>query len=199
MNQDVLEFSNAIAAGAVGSVDVAVRATERIQSWICRSYRFHGPLMQRALNLALGGFRSSALTPENLEQTLPLLWSELATGGLPFRIFVPGKPRALKPGIQEQIYLIGREALVNALRHSKASSIEAEIEYLPRRLRVMVRDNGCGMDSEVIRSGEDGRWGLMGMRERAGSIGARLRIWSKPGCGTEVEICVSGEIAETCA
>jgi signal transduction histidine kinase len=111
-----------------------------------------------------------------------------------------GRPKALKPAIQEQIYLIGREALVNAFRHSAATSIEAEVEYLPNRLRVVVRDNGSGIDPQVLRSGRDSHWGLLGMRERARSIGAQLRILSRRGAGTEVEISVPGDIAaDACA
>jgi len=137
---------------------------------------------------------ASSAGSQTLEEALCLLREELRPGGSRFRIFVTGKSRALNPNVQEQIYLIGREALLNALRHSEATSIEAEIEYLPNRLRVVVRDNGCGIGPEVVRSDRNGHWGLVGMHERAGSIGGRLRIWSGPGCGTEVEICVPGDV-----
>jgi signal transduction histidine kinase len=104
----------------------------------------------------------------------------------------------LPPSIQEQLYLIGREALLNAVRHSEATSIEAEIEYRPRCLSVVVRDNGCGIDPNMLRLGKDEHRGLMGMRRRAESLGAQLRIWSRPGAGTEVEISVPCRI-EACA
>jgi signal transduction histidine kinase len=94
----------------------------------------------------------------------------------------------LVPAVQEQIYWIAREALLNALRHSAASRVEAEIEYLPRKLRVVVRDDGTGIDPEVLRAGRNSHWGLAGMQERAASIGAKVRVWSKQGQGTEVEI-----------
>lgn len=160
-------------------------------------------LIQRVLDegrLALQGLRSSDAAPETLEQALSNLRDELMPGGSLIRIFVTGKSRALKPDVQEQICLIAREALLNALRHSRATGIEVEIEYLPGRLRVVVRDNGYGIHPEVVRSGRNGHWGLLGMRERAVSIGGRIRIWSKRGCGTEVEICVrGGDNLETCA
>jgi signal transduction histidine kinase len=108
------------------------------------------------------------------------------------RVFVTGKSKALRPSIQEELYLIGREALVNALRHSEATRIEVEVEYQPRQLRMVLRDNGCGIDSQLVQLGRNGHRGLLVMRERAASIGARLRIWSKLGCGTEVEICFPG-------
>jgi signal transduction histidine kinase len=100
-----------------------------------------------------------------------------------------GRPRPLSPQAQEQVYLIAREALLNALRHSQATKIELEVEYLRKSLRVVVRDNGSGFPIQW-RAPEDSHWGLVGMRERAASIGARLRLWSKPGVGTEVEVSV---------
>lgn len=144
---------------------------------------------------ALQGLRSSHVATGGLEQALFKLRDECTPGGAGFRIFVMGRPRELKPAIQEQIYLIAREALANAFQHSEATNIEADVEYLPSKLRVIVRDNGCGIDPQVQRSGRESHWGLLGMRERARGIGAQLRIWSRPGMGTEVEVSVGGDIA----
>jgi anti-sigma regulatory factor (Ser/Thr protein kinase) len=69
----------------------------------------------------------------------------IALVGLRLRIFVQGKPRTLNPAIHEQLFLIGREAVINALRHSEATKIEVEVQYLRDLLRVLVRDNGCGI------------------------------------------------------
>jgi signal transduction histidine kinase len=161
-------------------------------------------LMQRVIDEGrdvLQGLRSSRLASMSLEEALSCVRDEFTpSGGARFRIFVKGQPKALKPVVREQIYLIGREALVNALRHSKATSIEAEVEYLPRRLRVVVRDNGCGIDPQLVRPNRQAPWGLIGMRERAGSISAKLRIWSRPGTGTEVEVSIpSHVVADACA
>ena len=128
-------------------------------------------------------------TPEGLEQALCCLSQEFAPGGgVRFRVIVTGQPKLLKRAIQEQIYLIGREALINALRHSEGNSIEAEVEYFPRQLRVLVRDNGCGIDPKLVTYSPHAHCGLVGMRERAAGIGAQFRIWSRLGAGTEVEI-----------
>jgi hypothetical protein len=156
----------------------AAPAAERIQSWFW-------PAHQEQAQEQGNGY----LALETLEQALCSLRDEV-TSGCPCRIFVTGKPKALTPAIREQIYLIGREALINAMRHSKATSIEAEIEYLPRQLRMVVRDNGCGIDPQSVRSRPDADGGLPGMRERAESMGAQLRIRSRPGAGTEVEVSV---------
>jgi signal transduction histidine kinase len=149
---------------------------------------------------ALKGLRSPTAAWPNLEQALSEFGTELTPGDTRFRIFVIGQPKPLKPTIQEQVCLIVREALVNALRHSGATRIEAKVQYSAHKLRVVVPDNGSGIDTRVLRSGQDSHWGLLGMRERARAIGAQLRIWSRRGAGTEVEISVAGDIGlDVCA
>lgn len=138
----------------------------------------------------------AAIASMSIEEALFGLWREIrSAAGAPFCVLVEGRPKIMHPAIQQQICLIGREALVNALRHSEATRIEAEVQYLLRRLRVAVRDNGCGFDQKVVRAGRDRHRGLLGMHERAESMGAQLRIWSRPGAGTEVEISVPADIA----
>lgn len=106
-----------------------------------------------------------------------------------------GQPQPLHPIIREEVYRIGREALVNALRHSQAKSIEVELEYTAGHLRLAVRDDGCGIDPEFLRSGRDGHWGLTGMRDRAERIGARLHIGNRVEAGTEVELSLPSQVA----
>ncbi len=148
----------------------------------------------------LQGLRAPGLAPASIEQELSGFLEEFSPCGVHCEISVSGRPRELRPAVQEQINLIGREALVNALLHSTATRIEAEVEYSPRRVRVLVRDNGCGIDPCAAQAKRESHWGLLGMRERAESIGARLTIWSRPGAGTEVEISVPSQaLAEACA
>ena len=164
-------------------------------------------LLTRALRLVhqaieegrvvLQGLHSAPTTSMSLEDALSKLGDECRPeSAAPIRILVSGHPRAMKPAVQEQIYLVAREALVNAVRHSEATSIEAEVEYLPGRLRVAVCDNGRGIDPEVVRSGRrGGHWGLASMRERAENMGARLKVRSRASAGTEVELSVPSQIA----
>ena len=113
-----------------------------------------------------------------------------------FRVVVEGEQRPLKPLLQDEIYRIARELLRNAFRHAQAGQIEAEIRYEPRQLCVHVRDDGKGIDPQILKAGgRDGHWGLAGMRERAKRIGARLDFWSETGAGTEVRLTVPSSIA----
>jgi signal transduction histidine kinase len=104
--------------------------------------------------------------------------------------------RDLHPVVFEEIYYIGREAILNALTHSEGSHVEAEITYDPRQLRLRIRDNGRGFDADIIeQGGRPDHWGLRGMRERANRIGARLELWSRSNAGTEVELLIPGATA----
>jgi len=156
-------------------------------------------LMDRVLEQGrrvVQGLRSPDQQGSSLGQAFAGVPTEL---GLPssvgFRVVVEGRQRELTPWLRDDVYRIGREAIVNAYRHSRAKDIETAIEYRPAELRIAVRDNGCGIDPQQLRWGRHGHWGLQGMRERAERIGARLRVLSRVAIGTDVELCVPGRIA----
>jgi signal transduction histidine kinase len=86
--------------------------------------------------------------------------------GIDFRV-VAGRQQPLRPPVHQEIYRIGREALVNAFRHSGAKRVAFELEYTDTELRMRVRDNGCGIDPYLVQKGREGHWGLAGMHERA--------------------------------
>jgi len=145
---------------------------------------------------AVRGLRASPAGPADLEQALSGIRQEVATTiEAGFRVIVEGKPRSLHPVIRDEVYRIGREALINAFRHSSAQNIELELEYAAAQLRLLVRDDGRGIDPDVLRAGREGHWGLPGMRERAERIGARFHVWSSSTAGTEVELSVPSQIA----
>ena len=142
------------------------------------------------------GLRSSSGVFADLPEAFSRIRDEVALNDdVGFRVIVLGRARPLHPVLRDEVYRIGREALINAVRHSRAKNIEVELEYTDRQFRVLIRDNGCGMDSAVLRSGKHGRWGLPGMRERSERIGGRLHIWSSASAGTEVELSVPGLVA----
>lgn len=163
------------------------------------------PLVNRVMELmtqviqegrdAVRGLRSTSGNTDDLERAFSQVREQLGNGEVrDYRVIVEGKPVQLHPIIRDEAYRIGREALVNAFHHSRADKIEVELEY-SKNLRIVVRDDGAGIDQQVLQSGKDGHWGLAGMRERAEGIGARLRVWSRENAGTEVELVIPGHIA----
>ena len=164
------------------------------------------PLLRRVLQLmghvteegrnALRGLRTSDNSNRTLELEFSRLREELAIDeGIDYRVVVHGEVRLLCPVVRDEVYRIGREALTNAVLHSKADRIEMEVEYANKSFRLLVRDDGCGMDSQVLQSGREGHWGLTGMRERSERIAASLKLKSRIGAGTEVELTIPGAIA----
>ena len=164
------------------------------------------PAFTRALDLigrvieegrnAVRGLRSSSSDPLELEHAFSGIQSELEIGqATAYRVMVEGKPRPLNPAVRDDVYRIGREGLVNAFRHSGATAVEIEIEYMPAELRLFVRDDGRGMDPQVVHGGISGHWGIAGMKERAERIGGSLAIRSRLAAGTEIELRVPGRAA----
>jgi len=150
---------------------------------------------------AIQELRSGSSEESNLEQMLLATARELASSqngesAPPLRVIVEGRRRTERAMIREEIYRIARELLRNAYRHAHAQSIEAELRYENDAFLLIVRDDGKGIDSRVLKDrGRAGHWGLPGMYERAEGIGARLEIWSEEGAGTEVRLTVPETIA----
>lgn len=144
-------------------------------------------------NLAEGrervnALRDGAFAGRDLASALADVHAEYAGHGTnPLRLTVEGTAPPLQSDAAEEVFLIGREAIRNALRHADASAIEVELSYGARCFLLHVRDDGIGI------AGEDaghGHWGLQGMRERAQRLGAGLQLWTRPGLGTEVALAV---------
>jgi signal transduction histidine kinase len=151
---------------------------------------------------AIQGLRADPALASNLEHLLADAGKELARSssaeGEPpaFQVTVEGARQSLSPVLQDEVYRIAREVLRNAFHHARASRIEAEIAYDRQFFRLRIRDNGKGIDRNVLEQGaRQGHWGLPGVRERAKRIGARLKLWSEPGAGTEAELTVPARIA----
>jgi signal transduction histidine kinase/ligand-binding sensor domain-containing protein len=141
---------------------------------------------------AVHDLRSSSLVESGLDQALKALGEEFESAPHPaFRVVVEGKPRELAPLLRDDIYRVAREAFRNAARHANARNIEAEIEYGESDFSLRIRDDGEGIDRDVLARGKRaGHWGLQGMRERAEHIGGRLNVWSERKAGTEIELVI---------
>jgi signal transduction histidine kinase/ligand-binding sensor domain-containing protein len=143
---------------------------------------------------AVQGLRSSTVETNDLAMAISALREELQADGTIadstlFRMAVEGTPRNLHPILRDEVYRIAGETLRNAFRHAQARQIEVEIHYDAREFRLRVRDDGKGIDPEIL--GEHprpGHFGLHGMRERAKIVGGQLDVWSELDSGTEVEL-----------
>ena len=144
---------------------------------------------------AIRGLRPLSVNQHDLEDVFSRLPEELAASQqADLRIIVEGQSRTLHPVIRDEVYRIGRQAIANAFRLS-ADSVEVELEYAENELRIAIRDNGRGIDQQLLKAGSEDQFGLSGMHDRAHSIGAKLKVWSRASGGTEVGLAVPGRIA----
>jgi signal transduction histidine kinase/ligand-binding sensor domain-containing protein len=164
------------------------------------------PLVQRVSQLlrqltdesrhTVRGLRLRYSEEENLERALTQISKDLATPNkVKYQVVVEGTPRSLLPLVRDEIYRIGGEALANAFRHAHASTVETVLEYGRTHFRLLVRDDGKGIDPEVLKGGREGHFGLSGLRERAAKIGAQVKIRTAAGAGTEIDLIVPATAA----
>jgi len=152
---------------------------------------------------AVQGLRASTVERNDLAMAIKTLGGELAevdsSSQRPeLNVQVEGIPRNLHPILRDEVFRITGEAMRNAFRHADAKQIEVEIRYDERQLRVRVRDDGKGIDPKLLcHDGQEGHFGLRGMRERAKLIGGKLTVWSELDSGTEVELSLPANHAYT--
>jgi two-component system, NarL family, sensor kinase len=122
--------------------------------------------------------------PEAL-RTLADRWE--AETGVNTRFKAINGSHPLPPRAEVALYRICQEALTNVARHAHARRVTVRLVITPDRVRLVVQDDGHGFDPSRV---GDERHGLVGMRERAGTIGGSLEVESIPDGGTRVEVMV---------
>lgn len=101
---------------------------------------------------------------------------------------VIGTAYPLRPEVENHLLRIAQEALTNAFKYAKASTINIELIYQPEQFCLRVEDNGQGFNiqSPCFLNG----FGFLGMKERTDRIGGELTVTSAVGQGTEILVCV---------
>ena len=92
------------------------------------------------------------------------------------------------------LYRVVQEALTNVVRHSGASMVNIAVHAEGSEVVVVVEDDGEGFDGTEI--GDGAGLGLLGMRERAASVGGSVRVESAPGGGTRVRLSIPQQLSE---
>jgi signal transduction histidine kinase len=112
-------------------------------------------------------------------------------------VTIEGDRRPLSSIVSDDVYCIGREAIANVFRHAGATRLSLFLNYTSGSFQLKVVDDGRGMEADVLERSLEGHWGIYGMRQRAERGGGRVRIWTRPKAGTEVELTVPAQIAYT--
>jgi signal transduction histidine kinase len=96
----------------------------------------------------------------------------------------------LRPEEEHELLRIAQEAIANAVKHGRPTTIVVSLVEADGRLVLRIRDDGTGFDSEGVLSTPRGHFGLLGMRERARRMGGEVSVASATGQGTTVEAWV---------
>jgi len=119
----------------------------------------------------------------------------LADRAVEFDLQTDGIARPLPSKVENNLLRIGQEAITNSVKYSHAKRIRVDLAYLQRAVVLSVCDDGEGFEeSESATYGV--HFGILGMRERAKQMGAKLSVISRKGAGTAVTIEVPAEALE---
>lgn len=99
---------------------------------------------------------------------------------------VEGTPRRLNPEAEVVAFRISQEALNNVEAHARASQVQVCVHFDTREVSVEIADDGQGFDVASVAQEAHTQLGLIGMRERAESVGGKLDVCSRIGEGTRV-------------
>ncbi|MFI6373731.1 sensor histidine kinase [Streptomyces sp. NPDC050546] len=125
---------------------------------------------------------SPGLEPSPGLARLPELVAACESAGLEVTVATEGEPKPLSPGVDLTAFRIVQEALTNVTKHATADAAHVRLEYTHSRLLITVLNEGPSKPEPAQGRG----FGVMGMRERAHSIGGELCAGPRPQGGFEV-------------
>ncbi len=103
-----------------------------------------------------------------------------------FELNVEGELSQFDEMLNMTVFRIVQEAITNAVRHAQASTIQISIQNTGTQLELKIEDDGKGMVVQDFHSDVD--FGLLGMRERAHSLGGCFKLESEPDKGVKIHI-----------
>lgn len=137
----------------------------------------------------ISALRPAALDDLGLVSALRAYAEErLVAEGVAVQFEVEGGERPLSPAVETAVFRILQEAVNNIAKHAGAQKASIHLDFRPDSLMATVEDDGRGFEAGKVLLQD--KVGLQGMRERAAIIGARLKLESRPGQGTRVDIYV---------
>jgi signal transduction histidine kinase len=142
------------------------------------------------LRRVIGGLRPIYLEDLGLVAALGMLVREAGAAPPEISLTLDGEERRLPPEVELALYRIAQEGLNNALHHAQAHHIQLALAFAPAQVTLSVRDDGQGFRTtgDPNAFARQGHFGLLGMRERADLVEAKLEIESSLGVGTSLTV-----------
>jgi two-component system, NarL family, sensor kinase len=121
------------------------------------------------------------------EAIMSILDEQARAAAVETRFEVTGEYLPLPVRVEAGLFRIAQEAVTNVVRHAQASIIKIDLLSTPDQAQLTVEDDGQGFDPAVL---VEGRFGLMGLNERARLLGGTLQVYSAPGEGTKLQVII---------
>ncbi|MBM2615638.1 sensor histidine kinase [Actinoplanes sp. LDG1-06] len=171
------------------AVHVAERRGEPVPETLL-AIRDAGRAASRDLRATLEALRDDARTPPPGLDQIPGLVEQVRRAGLATTLTVEGERSDVPAAVDRTAYRIVQESLTNVARHASAGSATVRIGYRPGAVDIRVDDDGTATPGAAPEPGI----GLLGMRERVGALGGRLRAGPRTGGGftVDAELPLSG-------
>ncbi|HEX2729221.1 MAG TPA: sensor histidine kinase [Rubrobacteraceae bacterium] len=149
-----------------------------------------GELAREAMTVArdISAALRGTSADESMEVALENLLKFTVGEGVEYEVSRAGDDKELPEHVRDQLYLIMREGIRNAVAHSGGQRIEVKLGLTNSAAVGVISDYGRGFDLDAAYDGDG--VGLKSMRERAELLGGRLEIRSTPQSGTRVEVTI---------
>jgi signal transduction histidine kinase len=152
---------------------------------------------QTEVRHSVWNLRCRALEQFDLPSALKSSSRQLTDGSnIHVEVSARGRVRPLPEVIEENLLRIAQEALTNVIKHSGATAAEIQLDYGPRNIVMLVKDNGKGFVMSAYTGPSQGHFGLLGISERIKRIRGEVIVNSAPDMGTTVRILAPIDLAQ---
>jgi signal transduction histidine kinase len=180
--------------GVVMHLDAAAATLEKSPPATRRSLETARALLDHSrveARQSIWELRSTALEQGGLVAAFDdLVQSHSSDAGPRVETQMEGTPFRLPPKVESHLLRIAREALTNAIKHSRATRAVLRLVFDPKEVILSIKDDGIGFDVANAAGVKSGHFGILGMKERAGKIQGAFDLQSAPGQGTEIKVVV---------
>jgi two-component system NarL family sensor kinase len=195
-NRLAREIHDTLAQGLAG-ISLQLETAEALMDAQADPQRVRRTISQ-ALSLARANLEEARrsvldLRPAPLEsRDLPEALIELVRslpnpGRVKIDLSIDGESYQLPARFEAGLFRVAQEALTNVMRHARAKTTRLSLNYSIDQIQLTIEDDGEGFDPHDI---PPGRFGLVGLNERAHMLGGNLVLESSPGGGTRVEVTI---------
>ncbi len=197
-NRLAREIHDTLSQG-LGAISVQLELAQNLCSSTSSALQHHLATAHKIVRASLGEARSSIwnmrsqiLEKSDLPDALTAILHQLTDQtGIKAVAKVVGTRRRLSSTVENNLLRIGQEAITNATKHARPHHISLIVTFQKSEIRIEVNDDGQGFDRSQ-NTPSPNSFGIVGMKERADQIGAKLSLHSAPNQGTSLSVTVTG-------